>query len=242
MEFYSHKTYKAHILNMVRYKEIDELRGPYLDWCNSIANIFNRSYPRIGILSLNDLVQEGYTSFLKAWPNLDKKLLDKQTTDDKRVAIITNYMKLNIKSGIRRAVAMDRDTIRIPENHYNKKDKLKSQDIFLTQTFSSFFESHLLDIPDQPYGYEQEQLNEILVNHMQNNLNSVERQVVSMFYGIDEANDIKKSIKSIASWFGKSEAWVKLAKGEAMNKLKEADSKAILAKKLDDAEIYYTTS
>ena len=242
MEFYSHKTYKAHIINMTRYKETDELRGPYLDWAKSIANIFDRSYPRIGILSLNDLVQEGYVAFLKAWPNLDQKLLSKQSDDDKRIAIITNYIKMNVKSGIRRAVASDRDTIRIPENHYNKPDSLKSQDIFLTQTFSSFFESHLLDVPDEPYEYEQEQLNEILVNHMHNYLNSVERQVVSMFYGIDEANDIKKSVKCIAKWFGKSEAWVKKAKGDAMKKLKEATSKEVLAKELDAAEIYYTAS
>ena len=240
MEFYSHKTYKNHLAQMERYKQTDELRGPYLDWAKSIANIFDRSYPRIGILSLNDLVQEGYVAFLKAWPKLDQELLDKQSDNDKRIAVITNYIKMNVKNGIRRAIASDRDTIRIPENHYNKPDALKTQDIFLTQTFSSFFESHLLDIPDEPYEYEQEKLNEILVDHMQNNLSSVERQIVSMFYGIDEAYDVKKSIKFIANWFGKSEAWVKLIKGEAMKKLKSDDSKAFLGKKLDAAEIYYT--
>ena len=86
---------------MERYKQTDELRGPYLDWAKSIANIFDRSYPRIGILSLNDLVQEGYVAFLKAWPKLSQELLDKQSDNDKRIAVITNYIKMNVKNGIR---------------------------------------------------------------------------------------------------------------------------------------------
>ena len=240
MEFYSHKVYKLHLAEIEIYKEIDKIRGPYMDWPKSIANIFERSYPRIGILSLNDLVQEGNAAFFKAWEKLDQDLLNKQPDDAHRIAIITNYMKTSIKNTIRRAIANDRDTIRIPENQYNKKDPLQKQDIFLTQTFSSFFESHLLDIPDEPYEYEQEKINEILNTHMGNNLTSVERQVVSMCFGIDQAYDTKKSFKAVAEWFGKSEAWVRKIKVDALKKLREPQNKEILLKNLTDADIWRT--
>ena len=240
MEFYSHKVYKLHLAEIELYKEIDKIRGPYMDWPKSIANIFERSYPRIGILSLNDLVQEGNVAFFKAWNKLDQNLLDSQPDEAHRIAIITNYMKTNIKNTIRRAIANDRDTIRIPENQYNKKDPLQKQDIFLTQTFSSFFDSHLLDIPDEPYEYEQEKINEILNTHMGNNLTSVERQVVSMCFGIDQAHDTKKSFKSVAEWFGKSEAWVRKIKVDALKKLREPQNKEILLKNLTDADIWRT--
>ena len=240
MEFYSHKIYKLHLAEIEVYKEIDKMRGPYMDWPKSIANIFERSYPRIGILSLNDLVQEGNTAFFKSWPKLNQDLLNKQTDEAHRIAIITNYMKTAIKSSIRRAIASDRDTIRVPENKYNERDPAKQTDIFLTQSFADFFDSHLLDIPDEPYAFEQETTNEILVDHMDKNLTSIERQVVSMCYGIDQAHDTKKSFKSIAEWFGKSEAWAKKIKVEALKKLRQPENKEILLKNLNDAEIWRT--
>jgi DNA-directed RNA polymerase specialized sigma subunit len=232
MEFYSHKTYKAHLSNMKRHKEVDKLRGPYLDWCVSIANIFERSYPRIGVLDLTDLLQEAYVSFYKAWPKLDNQLLEKQPTDAQRIAIITNYMKLNLKNGVRRAIARDRETIRIPESHYSETDPSKQTDIFLTQTFSAFFESHLLDIPDEVYDYENEKLNKVLTDQMNDVLSSVEKQVLCMFFGIDEPYDIKKSVKDIANWFGKSEIWVKKIKAKALNVMKLEENKKILENKV----------
>jgi RNA polymerase sigma factor (sigma-70 family) len=232
MKWYSHQTYKAHLANIEVYKQIDELKAPFLDWPKSIANIFDRSYPRIGILDLTDLIQEANIAFINAWDKLDWELIDKQKDEGDKTAIITNYLKTFIKTKIQRAIARDRETIRLPENKYNERDPMKQTDIYLTKTFASFFESHLLDVPDEPYGYEQEQVNEILNTEMDRVLTSVEKQVVCMFFGIDQANDVKKPLKEIARWFGKSEIWAKKIKANALTVLKLPENSKVIEKKV----------
>jgi len=67
MKWYSHPTYKSHLSQMKTYKKIDPIRAPYIDWPRTMANSFERSYSRVGVLDLNDLVQEVYVSFYRAW-------------------------------------------------------------------------------------------------------------------------------------------------------------------------------
>ena len=118
MKWYSHPTYKSHLNQMKSFKSVDNIKSPYIEWPRSLANSFNRAYSRIGILDLNDLLQEGYCSFYRAWKKLDWELIGKSIPEE-RNGIIINYLKINIKNGIKRAIAKDRDTIRIPEAYYN---------------------------------------------------------------------------------------------------------------------------
>ena len=152
MNWYSHATYKSHLASLSIYDRIDALRAPYIEWPKSLANIFERSYPRIGVLDLTDLMQEGYYSFYRAWNKLDWDLIN-NADEAERPGIITNYLKLNIKNGIRRAIARDRDTIRIPESYYTnnphggayggKYDDNYQIDIFLTRTLHRFLMSFI---------------------------------------------------------------------------------------------------
>ena len=171
MRLYSHPTYKFHMQEMKNFKDEDAIKAQFIEWPRSIANSFNRSYSRIGVLDLNDLLQEGYYSFYKAWNNLDWNLINNSVPEE-RNGIIINYLKLNIKNGIKRAIAKDRDTIRIPEAYYNlrphgdaydgKYDDNYQIDIFLTKTFSSFFNNSYFDIIDEVPDYNNEQLNLLL--------------------------------------------------------------------------------
>ena len=158
---------------MKTYKKIDPMRAPYIDWPRTMANSFERSYSRVGVLDLNDLVQEGYVAFYRAWEKLDWKLIESSPVNE-QPGIIINYLKLNIKNAIRRAIARDRDTIRIPEAYYTLKphgdayegkyDANYQTDIFLTRTFSSFFNHEYLDVIDEISDYENDRLNTVL-NH-----------------------------------------------------------------------------
>jgi RNA polymerase sigma factor (sigma-70 family) len=240
MKWYSHPTYKSHLSQMKTYKKIDPIRAPYIDWPRTMANSFERSYARVGVLDLNDLVQEGYVSFYKAWNNLDWNLINK-SPENERPGIIINYLKLNIKNAIKRAIARDRDTIRIPESYYTLKPhgdaydgKYTYQtDIFLTRTFSSFFNADYLDIIDEIPDHENDQLNAILHHVMEEVLTPFESEIVCKYYGIDEPNDIRVPISKIADWFKKSVVWIKKSKAKAMQKLRTEDVRKKVEKFLE---------
>lgn len=239
MKWYSHPTYKSHLSQMKNFDRVDPLRAPYIEWPKSMANTFERSYARVGVLDLNDLLQEGYVSFYKAWNNLNWKLIN-DAPEIERPGIIVNYLKLNIKNGIKRAIARDRDTIRIPEAYYQLKphgdayegkyDANYQTDIFLTRTFSSFFNNEYLDIVDETPDYQNEQLNIILNDIMDDILSPFEADILRMSYGIDEPNDIKVPISKIAQWFHKSIIWIKKSKAKALKKLNNED----VRKKIDN--------
>lgn len=232
MKWYSHPTYKIHLNEMKNYKDIDPERAPYIEWPRSLANSFERSYSRIGVLDLNDLLQEGYYHFYRAWNKLDWDMIN-NAPDEEKNGIIINYLKINIKNGIKRAIANDRDTIRIPESYYNlrphgdaydgKYDANYQIDIFLTRTFSSFFNHEYLDIADEIPNYENEQLNLLIDDIMSQLLTKFEKDVLKKSYGIDEPEDRPVSINKIAEWFNKSEIWIKKTKAKALEKLRNED-------------------
>jgi len=247
MKWYSHATYKSHLKSLDIFERIDALRAPYIEWPKSLANIFERSYPRIGVLDLTDLLQEGYVSFYRAWDKLDWELID-SANENERPGIITNYLKLNIKNGIRRAIARDRETIRIPESYYTMKphgsahsgkyDSNYQTDIFLTKTFSSFFSQYYLDVADEPYSYDNELLNDFLHDLMSKELTLHEKQVLCMYFGVDEAYDLKKPVSKIAEFFNKSEIWVKKTKAKALKKMQQEHVKEIIEKYLENSYTY----
>jgi RNA polymerase sigma factor (sigma-70 family) len=237
MKWYSHPTYKIHLNEMKNFKNIDPEKAPFIEWPRSLANSFERSYPRIGVLDLNDLLQEGYYHFYRAWGKLDWDMINK-APEEERNGIIINYLKLNIKNGIKRAIANDRDTIRIPEAYYTlrphgdayegKYDNNYQMDIFLTRTFSSFFNHDYLDVIDEVPNYQNEQLNELINDIMDKLLTKFEKDVLKKSYGIDEAYDRPVSISNIAEWFNKSAIWIKKTKAKALNKLKNEDVEKII--------------
>ena len=227
MKFYSHKIYTQHLEDMKSFKDSDEVRQQFIDWPKVIAQKFDRSYPRIGVLDLNDLTMEGYHAFYSAWNNLNWKLIMSKHPEE-RIAMITHYLKRRIKSRIVRAIARDRDTIRIPDNYYStewntgKSGVYKYQtDIFLTRTFSSFFDPDVLDKADDLNNYVADQLNEMLNDFMDRLLNPLEKTIVKMSYGLDEEWDKSASQNRIAEYCNKTTSNVKVIKHRAINKLKK---------------------
>ena len=106
---------------MKRFKDSNEMRQAYQSWIVTMANRFERTYPRIGILNFQDLMQEGYVGFYKAWDKLNWELIMSHH-EDERIGMITNYIRLAIKRHVVRAIARDRETIRIPEHYYMKEE------------------------------------------------------------------------------------------------------------------------
>ena len=240
MKWYSHKLHKTHLADMKRFKDSNEMRQAYQSWVSTMANRFERTYPRIGILNFQDLMQEGYVAFYKAWGKLNWELIG-EAIEEERPALITNYIKINIKNHIKRAIARDRDTIRIPEHYYHVKwnyggqeKKEYNTDVFLTRTFASFETAIDVEYVDD---YLSDEINELLHLVMEKFLKSFEKTIIMQSYGIDEAYDKAKPVKAMAEYHKVSETWVKKTKANALKKLRNEDVKKIIEKKL---QILYT--
>ena len=241
MKWYSHRAYRQHMYDMKVTKDKNELRAAYQDWAKVISNRFDRSYSRIGVLNLQDLLQEGYVGFYKAWEKLDWKLIN-EVVEPERIGMITNYLKLAIKRHILRTINRDRDTIRIPDHFYieNKNyggkygNKEYQTDIFLTRTFSSFFTPEYLDIADDTGDYINDRLNDFLNDIMETFLSSLEKTIIKMFYGIDEPYDKPRSQRRISEYCSKSEGNVRKIKQRGLDKLKQEEIKEIITKFIEN--------
>ena len=239
MKWYNHRAFKQHIADMEMFKDKNELRHAYSSWVKTISSKFDRSYSRIGVLNFQDLLQEGYVGFYNAWSKLDWELIGSKH-EEERIGMITNYLKLSIKRHIVRAITRDRDTIRIPENYYMEKpfgtkhnisqyNKNQQTDIFLTRTFASFFEaSDYLDVADDGGDYIADILNDFLNDVMDVYLSKLEKVIIKMFYGMDEAYDKAASVRRIAEYCYKTETNIKVIKYRGLEKLKNKDVKEII--------------
>ena len=243
MKWYSHTTYKQHLEDLKLFKDENELRQTYMSWAKTISNRFDRSYPRVGVLDLTDLLQEGYVAFFKAWEDLNWDVIN-AAVEPERPALITSYIKRRVHDRIKRAIARDRDTIRIPEGYYLEKpygtksewakyNKGRQTDIFLTRTFSSFFTLEHLDKADDGGDYVADQLNDFLNDVMDTFISPMEKLIIKMFYGMDEPYDKPRSQKRISEYCSKSETNVKVIKHRAIKKLQDENIKEIITKYID---------
>ena len=240
MKWYSHRAYRIHVEDMKHFKDDQVLRSAYQDWAKVISNRFDRSYTRIGVLNLQDLLQEGYVGFYKAWPKINWKMIA-DSPEPERIGMITNYLKLSIKRHIQRAIARDRDTIRIPEEYYKVRSgehmgKIREYqtDIFLTQTFADFFNEEYIDFVDDSSSYLADQTNEFLNDIMNVYMSSLEKMVIKMFYGMDEAYDKPVSQKRIAEYCSKNIDNIKKIKQRGLDKLKSEHVKEIIKNYIDN--------
>ena len=240
MKWYSHRSYKQHLEDLKSFKDSNEVRQQFMSWARTMSSRFDRTYPRVGILDQSDLLQEGYVAFYKCWDDINWKLVMSKHPNE-RIAIITSYLKRRIHDRIKRAIARDRDTIRIPENYYSEKWQTGragvreyQTDIFITRTFSSFFDESVLDTADDGGNYIADELNDVLHDIMRIFLTSFEETVVKQSYGIDEPYDKPRSIKRIAEYCGKSEIWIKKTKAKALNKLRQKEITEIIEKNIEN--------
>ena len=68
---------KIYALNLQSIKYIDSpIPSEYWKLAFNIANSFSKEYAAIGVLNINDLMQEGYLALFKTWKKIDWKYID----------------------------------------------------------------------------------------------------------------------------------------------------------------------
>lgn len=203
---------KYNIQNYVRYKEDvkqstgrlegkfwdeysrDELIVLFLPLVENIARKFSTSDQASGVLSINDLIQEGSVGLVKA---IDRLEISRVIESEDPEKTIKSFLAKRIKGSIRRAIDINRGNIRIPEYKLNEIRKDLGKDkALVAMFFNSIFlsidipvkeddENFAFQIPDESEPYNIGLMNAYLTSLCKKHLNDNEYEVLRLSYGLD---------------------------------------------------------
>jgi len=236
---------KYNIPNYIRYKndvlasqpdekELEaynekELTCKFLPLVENIARKFSTTQQASGVMSINDLIQDGNLSLLKAIRRIDWEKLNKSDDQEKTMK---SFLSKRIKGGIRRAIDINRGDMRIPEHKLNEIRKNNGKD---QKMVAMFFNSMFLSIDDKPKDDEENMiyqiadksepyniglLNTYLTGLLRKHLNEKECNVLRLSYGLDCEKHSANKIAELLNIDGSS-AYVRVSelKKQAVDKL-----------------------
>ena len=225
---------KYNVKNYVRYKEdvkrsiesikvkrfVDytprELKIIFLPLVENISRKFATSQEASGVMSINDIIQEGSLQLCKAVDKIDRTRLFESEDIEKT---LKSFLAKRIRGGIRRAIDINRGTMRIPEHKLNEMRKSKDEkmvamffnSIFLSIDANQNDEDMVYQIPDKSDPYNEVLLNSYIISLLNKHLTSDEALVLNKSYGLDgkkwSANDIAAAleIKGVSAYVRVSE-------------------------------------
>jgi RNA polymerase sigma factor (sigma-70 family) len=202
---------KYNIQNYIRYKEDlkssiynlegkfwdeytrDELIIKFMPLVENLARKFATSQQASGVLSINDLIQEGNKGLVLAVDKLDWSKLNDSADMEKT---LKSFFSKRIKGAIRRAMDINRGNIRIPEHKLNEirknPENKKIVSMFFNSIFSSIDENYnsqeenpIYNIPDKSKKYNLNILNTYLLSLMKQHLTGIEYEVLRLSFGLD---------------------------------------------------------
>jgi RNA polymerase sigma factor (sigma-70 family) len=213
---------KYNVKNYIRYKEDvkysikriphkdfisytnEELKILFLPLVENIGRKFSTAQEASGVMSIMDIMQEGSLQLCKAVSKLDKERLKDSIDIEKS---LKSFFAKRIRGGIRRAIDINRGTMRIPEHKLNEMRRGKDEKM-VRMFFNSIFlsidakpddEDMVYQIPDKSDPYNEVLLNAYLMSLLNKHLNSNEVFVLSKSYGLDgikwSANEIAKALE-----------------------------------------------
>ena len=234
---------KYNIKNYVRHKEDIKISMPknkvyefynrnelvikFMPLVENISRKFATSQEASGVMSILDVMQEGYFNLIKAVDKIDwEKLIDSEDVE----ASLKSFLAKRIRGGIRRAIDKNRGTMRIPEHKIEKirkdggKDKkmvaMFFNSIFLSIDAKPSNEDMVYQIPDKSDPYNEQLLNAYILSLLNKYLTSDEAFILINSYGLV---DKKIPAKKIAEKLGikGTSAYVRISelKKQAVQKL-----------------------
>jgi len=236
---------KYNVKNYIRYKEdvkvaiqciktkrfIDykpvELKVIFLPLVENISRKFATSQEASGVMSIMDIIQEGSLQLCKAVDKIDR---EKLFASDDVEKTLKSFLAKRIRGGIRRAIDINRGTMRIPEHKLNEMRSTKDEkmvrmffnSIFLSYDAKQEDEDMVYQVPDKKDPYNETLLNAYLMSLLTKYLEWNEMFVLSKSYGLDgpkwSANEIASAlgIKGVSAYVRVSEL-----KKQAVEKLIE---------------------
>ena len=184
----------------------DELIIKFLPLVENLARKFSTSQQAIGVMTINDLIQEGFYGLCAGTDRINWKTINEAKDKEKT---LKSFLSKRIKGAIRRGIDSNRGSMRIPEHKLNEirkdfgEDK-KAVELFFNSVFTSLDDgtpeqqNAAYNIPDVK-SYNKQLLSAYLKGLMLQYLNPKEFQVLRLSYGLDCE---KHSAKEIAEILG----------------------------------------
>ena len=171
----------------------DELIVKFLPLVENLARKFSTSDQASGILSINDLIQEGSVALTLAIDKIDWEKLHESPDMEKT---LKSFISKRIKGAIRRSININRGTMRIPEHVLNDMRNNPNDNkvaLFFNSIFSSIDiksdksekDHHAFQIPDKSEPYNIDILNSYLMGLIKQHLNFKQQEVLRLSYGLD---------------------------------------------------------
>tara|TARA_R110002096_G_scaffold35803_1_gene100575 strand:- start:823 stop:1575 length:753 start_codon:yes stop_codon:yes gene_type:complete len=188
----------------------DELVVTFLPLVENLARKFSTAQQASGIMDITDLIQEGSLGLVAA---IDKITWDTITSSEDPERTIKSFLSKRIRGAIRRAIDMNRGSMRIPEHKLNEirkdfgEDK-KKVEMFFNSVFLSLDAASddgiTYDVPDTSQDYNLDLLGAYIKSLMLQYLNPKEFQVLRLSFGLDCEKHSAKQIASILGMKGDS--------------------------------------
>ena len=184
----------------------DELVIKFLPLVENIARKFATSQQASGVMSILDLIQEGSGGLTKAVDRIEWSMIEESEDQEKTMK---SFLSKRIKGGIRRAIDINRGTMRLPEHVTNSIRKSfgidkKAVAMFFNSIFLSIDDSSrddydlLYQIEDTSEPYNQEFLSLYLISLLKQHLDVNEFNVLRLSYGLDcEKHSAKEIAKEL---------------------------------------------
>ena len=206
----------------------DELVLLFMPLAENLARKFSTTQQASGVMTVNDLIQEANKNLVIA---VDKIVWDTIYEAEDPEQRLKSFLSKRIKGGVRRAININRGTMRIPEHKLNEIRKNFSEDKKLVELFfNSVFisldapaqDGMITEIPDKINTYNKELLAIVVRNIMLDHLNHKEYQVLRLSFGLDCDKMSAKEIADVLGIKGTS-SYVRVSqlKKQAIDKLIE---------------------
>jgi len=205
----------------------DQLIVKFLPLVENLARKFSTAQQASGVMTINDLIQEGNLGLIQAVDRINWNTICEAEDQEQR---LKSFLAKRIRGAIRRAIDMNRGTMRIPEHKLNEIRKDFGEDkkmvalffnsVFLSLDNNTDDNNTFNDIPDNAKEYNKDILLAYLKSIMMEHLNPKEYQVLRLSYGLDCSKYSAKEIAEVLGIKGTS-SYVRVSqlKKQAVDKL-----------------------
>jgi RNA polymerase sigma factor (sigma-70 family) len=219
----------------------DKLIARFLPLVENIAKKFSTTTQACGVLDITDLIQYGSIGLVQAIDKIEWGTINDSPNMENT---LKSFLSKRIKGSIRRAIDINRGSIKIPEYKILEIRKNSANDhtlvaMFFNSIFLSIDEQmnnseddlfELYQIPDQHEAYNIGLMNIYLTSLLKKHLDEREFEVLRLSYGLDcdkhSANDIADKLGIVGA-----SAYVRVSevKKQAIKKLVDnVDSSQVL--------------
>ena len=236
MKHYNRRFLTIHTEEMKRKGATNEIPKRYFAMVEKVAKKVPKDYARIGVMDLNDIIQEANMALVVAWNNIKWDIINKAPKHEREDAI-HGFLFKSMTLQVKRRVHSQSDGMRIPEKgvSLNNTQSGKGKDM-LTTLFPNWFKDFQgvidhwgEDVDD----YASEQLGFFIEELLYRDFKYSDADIILWFYGIGHD---RLSYKEIAERQGKRPKAINVKKHRLMESLKSDHYKSLISKYVVEEE------